>query len=384
MERSSPFPEPLEAEAESETPRASLPRPSVDARASLGAGPPPTPAEPAHDVVEIDMAEEEEEGSAPAEADRRPDDAGDPEDGGPSLRAHADVSYEAVEAAQDAGLAEDEDDPAPLRAVPFDLDALCARRKRARQEETPPGGHDGGAAAKAARRFQAASLQPGVRAQAATGAEAEAAAERELERVFNKADFARMRVVGQFNLGFILATLGSDLFIVDQHASDEKHNFERLQRTTALNRQPLITPQPLDLSAAEEQTARQHAETFNANGFKLVDGPDGGLCMATAPFSKTTTFGAGDVQELVALLDGGEAAASSGDVVRPSRVRAMLAMRACRSSIMIGTALDKPQMRRVLANLAQLHAPWNCPHGRPTMRHLANLAKLGKPEAAAA
>ena len=51
----------------------------------------------------------------------------------------------------------------------------------------------------------------------------------------------------------------------------------------------------------------------------------------------------------------------------------MLASRACRSSIMIGRALDGRTMRAVLAHLADLEAPWNCPHGRPTMRHLALL-----------
>lgn len=38
-------------------------------------------------------------------------------------------------------------------------------------------------------------------------------------RVFNKADFAAMSAVGQFNLGFIIARLRGDLFIVDQHAA---------------------------------------------------------------------------------------------------------------------------------------------------------------------
>ena len=55
------------------------------------------------------------------------------------------------------------------------------------------------------------------------------------------------------------------------------------------------------------------------------------------------------------------------------RVRAMLAMRACRSSIMIGKHLDRQTMRQIVGNLAQLDSPWNCPHGRPTMRHLALL-----------
>ena len=39
--------------------------------------------------------------------------------------------------------------------------------------------------------------------------------------------------------------LGSDLFIVDQHAADEKTNFERLSRTLVLHRQPLLLPRPL-------------------------------------------------------------------------------------------------------------------------------------------
>ncbi|CAN0504347.1 unnamed protein product [Phaeothamnion confervicola] len=49
-----------------------------------------------------------------------------------------------------------------------------------------------------------------------------------------------MSVVGQFNLGFIITQLGSDLFIMDQHACDEKHNFEALQRTTIMHQQPLV------------------------------------------------------------------------------------------------------------------------------------------------
>ena len=98
------------------------------------------------------------------------------------------------------------------------------------------------------------------------------------------------------------------------------------------------------------------------------------------------TFGVSDVLELISLLEAGSAAPwaagkgsapgdawAGGAVVRPSRVRAMLASRACRSSIMIGRPLTRGAMRRVLANLSRLHSPWNCPHGRPTMRHLCVL-----------
>ena len=73
-------------------------------------------------------------------------------------------------------------------------------------------------------------------------------AEERLSLTVSKEDFARMRIVGQFNLGFIIAVRerqnGSDndvedVFIIDQHASDEKYNFERLQTETVMQVQAL-------------------------------------------------------------------------------------------------------------------------------------------------
>lgn len=62
-----------------------------------------------------------------------------------------------------------------------------------------------------------------------------------LSRVIHKSDFARMKVLGQFNDSFILVMLdGYDLFIVDQHASDEKYNFEDLQANTRIESQRLV------------------------------------------------------------------------------------------------------------------------------------------------
>ncbi len=49
-----------------------------------------------------------------------------------------------------------------------------------------------------------------------------------------------MQVLGQFNRGFILGRLDSNLFIFDQHAADEKYNYETLRRTTTLKTQGLL------------------------------------------------------------------------------------------------------------------------------------------------
>jgi DNA mismatch repair protein PMS2 len=198
-----------------------------------------------------------------------------------------------------------------------------------------------------------------------------------------------MKIVGQFNLGFILASrtiaprdtefdaqhASDDLFIIDQHASDEKYNFERLQATTIVQSQRLVRPKTLDLTAVEEEIVIENRAALETNGFVVMvdesgDVPVGQRCQVVSlPLSRETTFSLSDLEELLSLLS----EHPSGSAPRPSKVRKMFAMRACRSSIMIGRTLTHKQMGKVVKHMGEIDKPWNCPHGRPTMRHLFKL-----------
>lgn len=219
-------------------------------------------------------------------------------------------------------------------------------------------------------------------------------AEERLSLTVAKADFAKMKIVGQFNLGFILAVRPhepdgdrskqsneDELFIIDQHASDEKYNFERLQAVTVVGSQRLVRPVTLDLTAVEEEIVLENNEALERNGF-LVEIDTTGESMVgqrcklvSLPLSKEVVFNIKDLDELIQLL--AEAPGTGGfEVTRPSKVRKMFAMRACRSSIMIGKTLSWKQMEKVVAHMGTIDKPWNCPHGRPTMRHLCSLNKF--------
>ncbi|OQR98480.1 hypothetical protein ACHHYP_08612 [Achlya hypogyna] len=204
-----------------------------------------------------------------------------------------------------------------------------------------------------------------------------AAAEARLSRTLTKEDFLRMEIVGQFNLGFVIARRGRDLYIIDQHASDEKFRFETLQRATVLHQQPLVRPLRLELTAVEEMTVLEHLSVFEKQGFHFaVDASAPAtekLRLTAVPFSKHTTFGVADVRELASLL---LEAPHQAQTLRLPKVTAMFASRACRSAVMIGTALHKEEMLKIVTQLASLDQPWNCPHGRPTMRHLVDLNSL--------
>ena len=220
-------------------------------------------------------------------------------------------------------------------------------------------------------------------------------AEEKLSLIISKSDFSQMQVIGQFNLGFILAVRRSpreeedagdrpgddDLFIIDQHASDEKYNFERLQASTVVQSQRLVHPKQLELTAIEEEIILENRDALEANGFVVKvdesgETPVGARCrVVSLPLSRETTFSLADLEELISLLGDGAGATT---VPRPSRVRKMFAMRACRSSIMIGKALSRRQMENVVRHMGEMEKPWNCPHGRPTMRHLCSLSGWGE------
>jgi len=241
-------------------------------------------------------------------------------------------------------------------------------------------------------------------------------AEERLSLTVSKADFTSMDIIGQFNLGFIIAlrpahsdptpvssgaasmNSSDELFIIDQHASDEKYNFERLQATTVVQNQRLVHPQPLDLTVIEEEIVIENQDALVKNGFLLSvdesgDVPVGRRCrLLSLPMSKEVTFSPRDLEELLVLLaespppstfastattttteKSGSWATHNQHIPRPSAIRRMFAMRACRSSVMIGKTLTKPQMEKLVSKMGELEKPWNCPHGRPTMRHLAGL-----------
>ncbi|KFM76962.1 hypothetical protein X975_06697, partial [Stegodyphus mimosarum] len=114
---------------------------------------------------------------------------------------------------------------------------------------------------------------------------------------------------------------------------------------------------------------------FEKNGFKFnIDEENSSgnkIQIVSVPMSKNWSFGKEDVDEMIFMLTD-----NPSRMVRPSRINQMFASRACRKSVMIGTSLTIPMMKKLVMHMGEIEQPWNCPHGRPTMRHLFKLNLL--------
>lgn len=193
-------------------------------------------------------------------------------------------------------------------------------------------------------------------------------AEQELDTSICKTDFDKMEIIGQFNLGFIIVRLNDDLFIVDQHAADEKFNFETLEEKTELQSQMLAVAEPIILNPTSEAILLDHLHLFELNGFKFeIDDCDGRenldgsittsrVKVAAKPFSKNWSFGREDIEELIFMIQ--ETEGRVNGVLRPSKVRSMFASRACRMSVMVGHSLSGASMKRVVSQMGTIKYPW--------------------------
>ncbi|KAJ1848434.1 ATP-binding mismatch repair protein, partial [Coemansia sp. RSA 2703] len=155
-----------------------------------------------------------------------------------------------------------------------------------------------------------------------------------LSRLIHKTDFAQMTIIGQFNLGFIIARLKDDLYIIDQHASDEKHHFEDLQRRCVIASQPLIRPVRLEMGVVDESVAIECREELERSGFcvEVDEEAEVGsrIRLVGQPVVDRVYYDKGDLMDLVGKLAEGQRG------VRCERARRVFASRACRKAVMIG------------------------------------------------
>jgi DNA mismatch repair protein MutL len=203
----------------------------------------------------------------------------------------------------------------------------------------------------------------------------------------------RPQVLGQLGARYILARLGEDLLLIDQHRAAERVLLERLVKAGAPAQQWLAVPAPLELSPAQAAAAREHGELLAALGFVLEPfGPRGWLLRAV-PAGMVYNAPQQFVSDLLEELAEWQAPLSA-----QARAEQLRAMAACHAAVKAGERLSAAEMQRLVEDLLATSSPAVCPHGDPVIvtvtlaeldrrferpRRQAEQPKLGPEEAAA-
>ncbi|MFW6435824.1 MAG: hypothetical protein ACOCY1_05525 [Halovenus sp.] len=175
-----------------------------------------------------------------------------------------------------------------------------------------------------------------------------------------------LRVLGQLYDTYVVAESEDGLVLIDQHAADERVNYERLQAAFAADgtAQALATPVELELTAREAALFEEHAESLTELGFAAERIDDRWLRVGQVPAILDATVDPETLRDvLVSLVTAAGGGAETIDDVADE----LLADLACYPSVTGNTSLTEGSIVGLLEALDDCENPYECPHGRPTV-----------------
>jgi len=179
-----------------------------------------------------------------------------------------------------------------------------------------------------------------------------------------------LSVLGQLYDTYLLAESDSGLVLIDQHAADERVNYERLQRAFAESpsSQRLAEPVELELTAREAALFEEYHERLNSIGFEVDHHETRTVEVTAVPAVFSTTLAPELLREAVVSFV--ESTDSGAETVEEA-VDDLLADLACYPSVTGNTSLTEGSVVELLAALDDCANPYACPHGRPVIIELS-------------
>ena len=169
--------------------------------------------------------------------------------------------------------------------------------------------------------------------------------------------------LGQIARCYILAQMGHDLLIIDQHAAHERLMYLRFsKRKSAPPTQPLLVPVSVDVPATAMGYMDRVIPILEGLGLQVDHFGGQTYLVQTVPADMPHMNVAAVIGD---LLDEFEALGKveEVDIIRDRVITRM----ACRAAIKSGDLLHIDEMRALIRDIANARLGFTCPHGRPTM-----------------
>lgn len=178
----------------------------------------------------------------------------------------------------------------------------------------------------------------------------------------------RFTYLAQLHGRYILAYDDENLYIIDQHAAQERVMYEEIQRQIMENKvytQPLLIPLVIEVMPSElnqldkiNETLKcisVEAEAFSSNSLIIREEPLWFESINQQQFMKDL------IEEIInnrqmSVLD-----------IRKEKIASL----ACHSSVRFNQYLSVEESTKLLERLSGCQQPFNCPHGRPTMMKIS-------------
>ena len=181
--------------------------------------------------------------------------------------------------------------------------------------------------------------------------------------------FPMLTYIGQLHGTYLLAEGPDGLYIVDQHAAQERLNYERFRveiGQVSDDQQDLLVPIYLDYSTSDTLKIKEKQDVLESCGIFLEEFGKNTFVVSHHP----TWFIKGQEEATIKeMID--EILNDKHMTVAKFREKNAIMM-SCKKAIKANHHLEKQQAQKLLKDLTKAKNPFNCPHGRPVLVHFSN------------
>ncbi|MFC1600336.1 DNA mismatch repair endonuclease MutL [Patescibacteria group bacterium] len=178
-------------------------------------------------------------------------------------------------------------------------------------------------------------------------------------------DELSMVPLSQIARSYILAENAEGLVLIDQHAAHERVRYEELMdqfEKKNPEKQQLLLPENIELSAMEAEIFTANHETFEKLGFEIELFGGNTFIVHAVPSPIANQNIQGIIQQVISDLSDEK---KSRAVKNPQEK--IIEYMSCRSAIKFGKDLSIDEMAELIRQVDKLERPYTCPHGRPSM-----------------
>ena len=184
----------------------------------------------------------------------------------------------------------------------------------------------------------------------------------EYTSVVEEKNFPQMRVIGQFHGKFILAEGYEGLYVIDQHAAQERVHFEEISDKLSKNVGYFELLLPIMVNTTSDVVSRINELNDFSSNFNIefeIFGNDS-LIVHKLPLWLQNIEHKSFLNDLIDYFK------EDKKINKLDVLRHKIATMACHHSIRFNRILSKEEMQQVIDELKICRQPFQCPHGRPT------------------
>lgn len=176
----------------------------------------------------------------------------------------------------------------------------------------------------------------------------------------NKTDLENISVIGEVFSTYIICQCGNELILIDKHAAHERLLYEKLKSTQCFDKQYLLLPLGINLSAAEKNAVMENKKMLEEQGFEFEDMGLNGIMLRAVPINISSENPQSLMEEIAHNL-------SEGNLSYSEKLEWTLHSVACRSAIKAGDKAVETELKQLVNDIKSNKIPLFCPHGRPVI-----------------